>query len=355
MSTLPNSPVTSKMIAQQLGITTASVSYAFSSEKSSRKLSPAMRDKILALAKELNYVPNQMARSLKYQKSFTVGLVLADLLADWAHRLLLGLMETLETAQYTPIISLDLWDSDRQRRECDSLLSRQVEGLFLNAPSPNNRDYFKAISERGIPVIFLGDSMDNPPPLASSVLWDEQRATARALEHLLAQGRRRIWYMESYSSTIDSLHTQQRQITFRTTLQRAGIECPENSIQSIPQHGPVEAMSALFNHHRGQFDAIFTVNDILGRYALEALTTTGIKVPEEVAVASLCDHPISENRFISLTSVHQPLRQMGRDAGQLMLDLIYKRRSSPVHLLNSQDRLATRNSTVLGMNDPWIE
>ncbi|MEM9914473.1 MAG: LacI family DNA-binding transcriptional regulator, partial [Planctomycetota bacterium] len=202
----PNGRVTATDIARHLGLSVTAVSFVLNDSPHINKVSPRNRERIRALAREWNYIPNLVAKSLREQRANVIGVSFADLRFGWAHAALLGMLEVLEPAGTVPLIAISMWDVKREQQDLRSMLGRQVDGIILTTPNVENLDTYNAITASGVPLVFMGDALSDHDEF-SRVLWDEADAIAAATEHLITSGHDRLVML---SSDYDSLTQEMR-------------------------------------------------------------------------------------------------------------------------------------------------
>jgi LacI family transcriptional regulator len=299
------------------------------------------------MARKLNYVPNEMARSLRLQQSGVIGLVTRGLGYNWVEDILVGLLPVFDQAGYTPLISVNYWDGKRERRELDSLLQRRVEGIIC-LPMPYNRATYQDIMRRGIPLLFLADVLEDLTDV-SYVLWDTRAATRVAVRHLIETGRRRIGFIGADHRTY---WTRARYQAYEEVMREAGLQIHPEWIAwelfdfSLQARRKVESMvDRVFADPSHRPEALYVSTDALATLILDILTRRGIPVPGEVAIVGLGDLFMSDHSGISLTTVREPTQELGRLAAQTMLELIRQPGRGPIQHKIESNELIVRRST----------
>lgn len=339
--------VTSTTIAQRLGLSRATVSYVINGQAKERKISEETVRRVLEMAEELRYVPNELARSLRLQQTGVIGLVSRGLGYNWIERILVGMLPIFDRESSTPFLSMSYWDAAREQRELESLLQRRVDGIIC-VPMPYNIEMYRQIMRRGIPFVFLGDALEGLPK-ASHVVWDSGRATRVALEHLIQTGRRRIGFIGADHQT---LWTKIRLQTYRQTMREHGLKVREAWIAwelfdfSYHAREGIEAMVDKVLPAGGDWpDALFVSSDALAMIILDILHARGIRVPEDVAVIGLGDLFMSDHSGISLSTVREPTEELGRQAAEAVFELIKKPEQGPIQKIIQCDELFVRRTT----------
>lgn len=338
----PSGRVRSVDIARELGVSRTAVSFVLTNSPNAANISQKKRERILALARAWNYRPNAVARSLREQRSGIVGVVFPDLSHSWAERVLVGMHEVLEPRQYVPLISMSLWQPDRERNEMRSLVGRQVDAIVSISPNVDNQDVYEEVVQAGTPLLFAGDALAEDDRY-HHVIWDEGEAVRAAMAHLVERGRERIALL---TASYESLLAREREEAYRRVVSQAELAADDRLIVSPPPHQGVEAALARLLARSGpKPDAILATTDALAIPALSYLDGRGVAVPDDIAVMGLGDLPSSSYSRIGLTTVEPPTAELGRRAAQLSLDLIEDPPPEPVHDFIRSSRVIVRKTT----------
>lgn len=337
-------------VASRAGVSQTAASFALSSGPRSKKVSRRTRELVVSAAKELNYLPNQVAQALRRQRTGTVGIIFPDFYADWAQRVMEGLDRALDPHGIVPLIARDSWNPQRQRQEILSLVGRQVDGLILAAPMAENMSLLSDTQGKGTPILFFGETPTGRNTF-SYVVWNEGKAVELATRYLFESGRRRVWFVNPGSVATEHLAQSRARVSaFERTAKKIRQSSEFNSLVIHFSSGSavgenIADMLAGGTHPKP--DAILACNDLLGRQIMESLLGRGVKIPDELAVMGLCNHPISASRSVSLSSVHQPLEEMAFVAGESMMNLIARPNSGRVAVMLDAEKLCVRNSTAV--------
>lgn len=343
------SNVTITSIAQELGVSVATVSYVMNGKAKQNGISERTTQRVRELAKKRGYVPNDLARSLRRQRTQSVGLILSDLEQGWAHRALKGVLSVFDPRDYVPYLSVHFWDPDRERRELHSMVKRRLEAI-ITVPMQENLETYRDLLETGIPLIFLQDEMEELPE-SSFVMWNAREATRSCVDHLIKNGRRRIGFVGADHFTP---WMKMRIEEYRAALKDAGMEVREEWICLEPRQplrikstGEFEFGSSirkLFDSDAELPDAMLTMNDAVAMTCLDVLQDEyGYRVPEEIAVMGMGDLP--QSRLVGLSSAIEPVEEVGARAAELALKLALSNEQEPIHALVEGNTLKLRRST----------
>jgi DNA-binding LacI/PurR family transcriptional regulator len=287
----------------------------------SPQVSPSAKEAVERAIAELGYVPNRAARSLVTQRTDSVALVVSESEDRvFGQPFFAGLIRGISSMLLeTP---LQLWLSMAQSRPererlASHLTSQHVDGVLLI--SMHDDDPLPAlITDRGLPIVFGGRlaTMLEDPGETNFVDVDNVGGARLATEHLLGLGRRHVAAIagpQDMGPGVARLKGYHSAIT--------GIGEPIVAYGDFTEESGVAAMRTLLAEHP-ETDAIFVASDPMALGALRVLREAGRRVPDDVAVVGFDDSVLARQANPTLTSVHQPVEQMGRAMAQLLYDLI---------------------------------
>ena len=315
--------VTIKDIARALGISTSTVSRAL---RDSYEISPETKQLVLDCAEKLNYRPNPIALSLKERRSRSIGVVVCEIANNFFSQVINGIESIAYDRGYNVIISQSRESYDREVIDLQYLASRSVDGLLISlSTETNDLTHLKNLHAKGLPIVFfdrITDEIDT-----HKVILDNFRGAYDATEHLIKNGHQRIAVISN--SEFLSI-TQERVAGYKEALIANGQKINENYIQHCFYGGMIfeeieDAVNKLFTQ-RHKPDAIFTTSDKLTTGCLKTLKRRGLKVPDDVSLVGFSNTDIAELIDPPLTVVRQPAIEMGKDATDLLLQLIESKR-----------------------------
>ncbi|MEI6946403.1 substrate-binding domain-containing protein [Paraflavisolibacter sp. H34] len=305
-----------KDIAQKVGVSTALVSYVLNNQKVDR-IRKEVAQKIKDTARELNYRTNHIAKSLKTNKTFTIGLIVADISNSFSSSLARIIEDEAEKNDYTVIFG----SSDENGQKCAKLiqvfLNHQVDGLII-APPFDAADQLRSLQQQNVPFVLIDRFF--PGLEAPFVAIDNYRAAFSAVEHLLANGYRRIGFV-GFDSPLN--HLQERGRGYRDALRQHGLPPEARQIKSLPlsfTHRQVEQAIDELLALPEPVDALLFVSNLLSTHGLKYLNTLDLSVPADLGVVSFDQSDAADLFYAPLTHIHQPLREMGRQATQMLLE-----------------------------------
>jgi DNA-binding LacI/PurR family transcriptional regulator len=305
-------------VATRAGVSRATVSRVVNG---SPKVSPDVRRAVEAAVTELGYIPNRAARSLVTRRSGSVGVVITEptgrLFSDpFFPRLLRGISGAL-TARDLQLILLMPASPSETARTADYLTGGHVDGILLVSlhgedPLPDR------LVRAGVPFVVGGRLLRNPQ--ASFVDVDNRGGARSAVEHLLAGGRRVV---ATITGPADMGAGVDRLAGYREALGDAGI-APDPTLEAIgdfTQEGGTAAMERLLAA-RPDIDAVFAASDLMASGAMAVLEAAGRRIPQDVAVVGYDDSPVATSVRPRLTSVRQPIEEMGHEMARLLVDAV---------------------------------
>ena len=319
-------PPTLEQVAALAGVSRATVSRVVNG---SPRVSPAVRAQVERAVAKLGYVPNRAARSLVTRRGDSVALVVSEPHARFfSEPFFAGMVRGVSAAlaetgvQLLLLIAQDLPDRGRLERY---VVGGHVDGVLL--ASLHADDPLPATLERaGVPAVLVGrpaarggPPVDRGGPGASYVDADNRGGARMAVDHLAALGRRRIAII---TGGLDMGVGVDRLVGYRDGLAAAGLDGRGGELEEagdFTEEGGAAAMTRLLARPGRPVDAVFAASDLMAAGALRALRAAGRRVPDDVAVVGFEDSAVARYAQPPLTTVRQPIEEMGRQATRLLL------------------------------------
>ena len=309
-------PVTLKDLATHLSLSTSTISRALVNDKNIRA---ETRQRVLAAARELGYTPNPLAVNLKYGRSNSIGVIVPEMITPFAAQVLEGIQEVLSPKEYRVIIAQSSEDPEQEKRNLLLMQQFRVDGIII---SPCHQTYNQAIYqqllENGIPMVFYDRIPENLP--VSKVIVNDFEKSYFMVEHLIRNGRKRIAHFQAPTYIYNA---RERYRGYRYALEKFKLPYDPSLVISTGltvEDGKWAAEKLL--QTQTPFDSIFAFTDTLAIGAMNYLREQQIKVPQEVAIASFSGTKLSTLVNPQLTTVEQPLHQMGKTAAEIILEKI---------------------------------
>lgn len=296
-----------KDVAELAGVSPAVVSYVLNGGP--RSVAPATRARVLAAVERLGYRPNAIARSLRVNRTMTLGLVVPDTSNPFFAELARAVEEAAFDAGYTLVIGNATENQARQTAYVRTFLQRQVDGLLL-VPAHGPVACLPELGESGKPWVVLDRRIAGLSGV-SQILVDNRGGAAEATRHLLRHGRTRV---ACVAGPRDVMPTTDRVAGWRQALTEAGMRPARSLIRHVPfgRRSGYRAARDLFADRRP--DAVFVASDEQASGVLRALAELGLACPDDVAVASFDGIAPSAYSVPALTTMAQPFGELGRMA-----------------------------------------
>ncbi|MBC7903977.1 MAG: LacI family DNA-binding transcriptional regulator [Gemmatimonadaceae bacterium] len=308
--------VSLKDIAQKLGVSTALVSYVLNNQKEGR-IGKEIAAKIRDTAASLNYRANLIARSLKTNRTNTIGLIVADISNPFFSSLASIIETEAEKRGYTVIFGSSHEDGSRFEKLVDTFLNRQVDGLII-APPANSEKQIQEILKQDTPLVLV--DRYHPSLNTSFVTLNNFQASADAVSHLVKSGRKRIG-MITYETTL--FHITDRKSGFLETLKKNGLPADETLVKEIAMDNRREDVEkAVEELLRGDspVDALLFATNRISDCAVKYINSLGIKVPESLALVGFDEAESLDLFHAPLTYIRQPLQKMGDMVTGMLVD-----------------------------------
>jgi DNA-binding LacI/PurR family transcriptional regulator len=305
--------VTLKTIAERLGLTASTVSATLNNSPAARSISEATKTRILEAARELNYRPNYFARSLRLQRTYTIGVIAEEIGDAYGALVISGIEEYLRKNNFFFLTVIHRHDPELLESCAQLLQARGVEGFITTDTS-----IAQAWSRPTIAV-----SGHTPAEGVTNINLNHTQAARLALNHLVQLGHRRIAVLKGHPLSSDSAV---RWKAICEVAEQLGVPIlPELTVQidstvSTPELGYPFAKQLLAR--KEPFTALFAYNDVSAIGAIWALREAGIRVPQDVSVVGFDDVPAAAFSEPALTTVRQPLHRMGYMAAQSLIEQI---------------------------------
>lgn len=314
--------VTIKDIAKISGVSTATVSLALAGDK---RVKEETKLKIESVARDLNYVPNEIGRSLQSKKVDTIALIFPNTPHNaFSHpyfiQLLEGIMDVVAKEGFHLMISTTTNEVDEKAAYSKLLKNRRADGFILWPSSVKDENILEIIKS-GIPIVYL-NKIDYDDIV--TIERDDMGGAYKAVEHLIGRGRRKIVHISGpldYQVTIERLKGYQRAI------QDSPIPYDSSLVieGDFQRQGGAGAVETLLNN-KVEFDAIFAANDLMAIGAIEALQRAGLSIPEDVAVVGCDNIELAAMTNPPLTSLHQEMKTIGEIAAQRIIKILQNKK-----------------------------
>ncbi len=313
--------VSLKKLAEHLGLSPATVSLVINRSSVADSIPQATKDRIFAAARKFKYRANFFARSLRTQRSFTIGVMVPEVSDGYSASVMSGVEDHLLQEGYFYFVASHRHRSDLIDEYPRMFLERSVDGLIaVDTPWHFNLS---------VPVVTV--SGHNDVKGVTNIVLNHQRAAEVALKHLVHLGHRQIAFIKGQEFSSD---TEVRWANIERVANHLGLTINPHLVTQLEGDSPspelgYEATKKLLVAKKS-FSALFAFNDISAMGAIRALRESGLHVPEDVSVIGFDDIQSAAFQNPALTTVRQPLREMGRAAAEILLKRI-NRPGSELH------------------------
>ncbi|MDH3194187.1 MAG: LacI family transcriptional regulator [Acidimicrobiia bacterium] len=311
------SGVTLLDVAREAGVHVSTVSRALDPAHHAR-VKDATRIHIEAVADKLGYRPDMVARGLKSGRTAAVGVIVADLGNTFVTPVIHGLTAAVETAGMMPMIAETEDNHDRFSNILDHMLSRRVDAMVVTSARLADREILESAG-RIVPIVVAGRPLDDTS--LPQVIVDEAAGGRLVAEHFAELGHRQVAQLRG---PVDVANFPRRSAGFSAACAAAGVEevhVQEAATLPIIDEGR-RIMQALIDQARRLPSAIFAQNDLMALGALSLLRDNGIVVPDDVSLAGYNNLPTVGHVSPGLTTVNYPSMDVGRLAGEMILNLL---------------------------------
>jgi LacI family transcriptional regulator len=315
---VPGRQITLAEVAQHAGVSLATASRVING--STRQVSDGLRDKVLASADSLGYLPNASAQALARNSSSLVGLVVHDIADPYFSSIAAGVTRVAEDAGLVVVLGTTARKSDRERELLSTLRAHRAKAVVMIGSRSTHRsvtarlaDEIVAFTDQGGRVACVSQAR-----LPVDTVVPANRAGAKALAAALAGlGHRKFVVLGGPEELLTS---RDRVAGFRAGLAESGVELADKSIRygEFTRDGGYDTVTELLAESTDA-TCVFAVNDVMALGAMAAMRAAGVRVPEDISVAGFDDIPTLRDVSPTLTTVRLPLEEMGARAAHMAL------------------------------------
>jgi LacI family transcriptional regulator len=312
-ATHPDDNVTLEMIAREAGVSPSTVSRILNG---TAKVSDDKRLAVEDTIARFNFQPNLMARSLAMGQTLTIGVLTQFIESPFYGEALRGVEDALSDTQYSPLFVSGHWNLKTEEARMRLLQARRVDGAIILTGRLSDQQLLQYAQR--MPIVVTGRQLSAPRLVSVNV--DDFEGARGATRHLIDLGHTRIAFITGPQDHPDAI---ERLRGYQQALADAGIApAPELVVQAdFLETGGMLAINQLLDT-RANFTAVFAANDQMAYGVRLALYRRSIRVPEDISLIGFDDLPNSTYSMPPLTTVRQPVYDIGKLAAQAMLKLI---------------------------------
>lgn len=305
-------------IAKALNISKSTVSRALHEHGD---INPGTKAAVLEMARQLDYQPNLLAKSLVKSKSNTIGIIVPEFLTYFFPTIIMGAQQVAAEAGYNVIICQSQESYKTEVANAHVLLANRVDGVLISMTRETKKfDHFKAFEKHGIPVVFFNrvcDEMDT-----SKVLVNDYEGALKAVEHLIKNGYKNIAHIGGPPAL---LITHNRLRGYKDALAKYKLPFKKELVVhcNLSKKDAITCAEQLLDL-KNPPDAVFCVNDPVAIQLMLVAKKRKIKIPSDLGIVGFSNEPSGEVIEPALTTVQQPVADIGRSAAGILLEAIKK-------------------------------
>ncbi len=338
-------------IARACDLSVSTVSIVLSEAPLSKNVAPKTRERIRAMARQLGYHPDAYARSLRRRHSQTIAVLAFDLSDPFCIPIVRGVQAGLHPAGYLPL----LMDAETQRKLFDNylkmILEQRAEGVIVIASwILEETNLLADIEKNHVPIVIVGRDLTRRK--FSSVLVDNEAGGALAMRHLYQLGHRKIAVIRGPEQLFDS---KPRWAGVQGAAAEAGIRLDPRLVFQLPGLGdPTSSFEGGLDFSRRILasgrpcTAVLAFDDLTALGVVRGMNEAGLRVPEDCSVLGFDDVPPAAMATPGITTIRQPLAEMGSIAARWVLEAVAARESggkTAPQLYKAQPELVVRMSS----------
>ncbi len=309
-----------KDIARKAGVSHSTVSRAL---RDNPLISQEVREQIKQIAHAMNYVPNAVAQSLQNQRTNTIGVVVTSIADPFFAEVVEGIEKVARTAGLSVLLSNSHRDCEQEIAAINSFHQRRVDGILV-ADSRINKHHTKQLAQIAVPTVFLNSQTEDQPESFHSIAIDDYLGAQLAVEHLVSLGHTSIGYIGVGDG---SKSNQQRLEGYRIALSKAGLLQASNWVAISDKdrekiNDVAVGQQMLSKLLAAGVTGIFCYNDMVAVGVLLACQKLNISVPQDLSLVGFDGIALSRYVTPPLTTVCQPMLELGSYAMQMLLDLL---------------------------------
>ena len=329
--------VTIVEVAERAGVSLGTVSRVMNNDS---HVAPETRERVSAVMREMGYVANRQARGLKGSRTHVIGVLAPDLGTGYIGEILHGIDAELGLHQFDLMLFTTHRTAIKEANYVANMVQGMVDGLLVVLPR-NPADYTGTLTGRNFPFVLIDhQGTGNPCPAVGATNW---QGGYNATEYLIKLGHKRIGFI---TGSMDLGAAIDRLDGYKSALRVHHISIDPQLIYegTFFQPDGYAGGSALMDLDSPP-TAIFASNDVMAMGVMDAIRERGLRVPEDVSIIGFDDIPQAALVRPALTTVRQPLEEMGRLATQMLIDQL-KNPEKEIGRIELPTQLIIRDSTL---------
>lgn len=307
--------------------------YEYMSEKTKIRIEEAI--------KELNYTVNIVAQSLKQKRTYTIGVIVANIVHNFSTQVIRAVEDVCNKRNIHVIVCNADDEPEKEQKYIELLLAKQIDGIIV-FPIDGNADYYRRLSNAQFPVVFVDRKIEGLS--IDTFLLNNEAASAMAIEHFLQKGYKKIGFV-STSLTYNVTPRIERLLGYKKALRTNGLSIKDKYIVSCKVNMIKSELSKMLLNNPDRPDAILASNDLSLIETLKFLNKNNLKIKKDIALIGIDDVPFSDLIMPSLTTIAQPSYEIGHKAANKLLQIINNDKSKrTAEIYRFEGKLIERDS-----------
>jgi LacI family transcriptional regulator len=329
-----------KDIAKHLNVAESTVSRALSDHP---RISKSTKNRVTAAAKDLNYQPNLIAKSLKLRSTNTIGLIIGDITNPFYPEIVKSTEDLAHKNNFNVILCNSDYDPEKEIQYLNVLMGKRVDGMLIT-PVGNTTSLQKILQQNNVPFIFI-DCKPTSKNNISCVFADLEFGAYTAIKYLIELGHTKIALINGPKTNSPC---RQLESGFQRAMNEFKIKVNGNYLSkcNLKMEGGYDAMKDLLKINRSELPtAALFISDKTAIGAYEAIEEAGIRIPEDISIIGYDDIPEARHMSPSLTTISQPKYELGEKATNLLLKELKSRVPHGHQSIRLLPEIIIRNST----------
>lgn len=322
-----NKKVTLSSIAEELKVSKSLISLVLNGRGDQMSINKATQEKVIKKAQELNYRPNQVARGLRMGQTKTIGLLVADISNPFFARITRTVEYFAEMEGYSLIVCSSDEDKEKELRLLRMLFNRQVDGIIMSS-TLNDSKLLKEFMPSSFPLVLIDRTLSGCK--GNFVGVDNENAVFKAVKELFARGHKHIGFLTITPDYISTLKDRRR--GYLKAVQEIKGKITDSHILQLDYKQVKEKNYLMIREYLSknpEITAIFTSNNSLAVGCLEAIKSLNLSIPKDISLITFDDVELFKYTSPPLTSIAQPLAEIGKSAVSILLENIKNGAFSP--------------------------
>ena len=313
-------------IARHLGVSKTLVSLVLNGKAKEHRISDEVCKKVIDLARELNYKPNQIAKGLRTGKTNTIGLIIADIANPFFGKLGREIEKEAASNGYRVIFCSSDENAENSKKQIEMLQQGQVDG-FIIAPPAGSENQILALKRNKTPFVLIDRHF--PDIETNYIVVDNIKASYEAVSHLIDKGYRKI---ACVTLNVHLNNMNQRVLGYKQALIDHNIPVDNELIKMMPfsheKDDIIDAVKQLEPGNKEKVEAVFFATSKLGIMGIETIHSMGLNIPDDIAIVSFDDPDAYKISQPPVSAIAQPLKEIGRESVRVLLELMGEDKTS---------------------------